>query len=386
MMSDTVDTSRSKARKQQPEKSGIHEPETRTTDASRARSTQSAPATSGQPIASKPTATSNAANETPATRSQARTALGLPDEDTIQALAEAAVRHLSVDKIMARCGSSAAMEIARLELNDTSVDNVIVEGLSTEVRCGSAVLHDVRAILELNFTAHWSYDLKWLGSDSGIKVLGSKANTIELHDIRLPMLQDFRFEIPEVELDDVDIGIDPIIDISLGGSELEGLLLTETDAPSEGFSLAGIDLGDLQITGLEIPGTRTGSMSVDNFKPTEPLVLPGVKLGPISIPGIEIDDVGSDGAVSIMGAELEPIEAPVFKIGSLFKIKLVVDPVLHLQIGELVLSELEASARIESVSAMSIRSSINIDGLSMEELVLQDAHMNSAKLNQTSPA
>ncbi len=101
-------------------------------------------------------------------------------------------------------------------------------------------------------------------------------------------------------------------------------------------------------------------MSVDNFRPTEPLTLPSVKLGPISIPGIEIDDVGSDGAVSIMGAELELIEAPVFKIGNLFKIKLVVDPVLHMQIGELVLSELEASARIESVSAKNIRSSINI--------------------------
>ena len=87
-----------------------------------------------------------------------------------------------------------------------------------------------------------------------------------------------------------------------------------------------------------------------------------------------------------MGAALEPIEAPVFKIGTLFKIKLVVDPVLHLQIGELVLSDLQASARIESVSARNIRSSINIDGLSMEELVLQDARMNSAILKRTSPA
>ena len=137
------------------------------------------------------------------------------------------------------------MEIACLELNDTRVDNVIVEGLSSEVRCGSAVLHDVRAILELNFTVHWSYVLKWLRSESGIKALGSKANAIELYDIRLPMLQDFRFEIPEAEL--------------------------------------------------------------------------------------------------------------------------------------------EASARIQSVSAMSIRSSININGLSMEELVLQDAQMNSDKLNQTAP-
>lgn len=314
--------------------------------------------------------------------SQARTALGQPDAGTLQALAEAAVRHLSVDSIQALSGSSAALNIGRLELNDTGVDHVVVEGLSTQISCGSAVLHNVRAILELNFTAHWSYDLKWLGADNGIKVLGSKANTIELHDIQLPMLQDFRFEIPEVEVNDVEIGIEPLTEIALGGSKLEGLRLADTDAPSDGFSLAGIDLGDLQVTGLDIPGTRTGSMSIDNFKPNDPLTLPAVTLGPISIPGIEIDDIGSDGAVSVMGAELEPIEAPVFKIGNLFKIKLVVDPILNLQIGELVLSELKASAQIDAVTARDIHSTINIDGLSMQELVLEDAQMASAILRE----
>ncbi len=270
-MSDTVDTSRSASHKQKADKPASSKSSASKTGASKPRSRPSVPATSDKPNASTRNVTAKTARKKQAGKSQARTALGQPDADTMRALAEAAVRHLSVDRILARCGSSAAMEIARLELNGTSVDNVIVEGLSTEIRCGSAVLHEVRAILELNFTAHWSYDLKWLGSDSGIKVLGSKANTIELHDIRLPMLQDFRFEIPEVELDDVEINIDPLTDIALGGSELEGLQLSDTDAPSEGFSLAGIDLGDLQVTGLKVPGTRTGSMSVDNFKPFWPM-------------------------------------------------------------------------------------------------------------------
>ena len=135
-------------------------------------------------------------------KKKTRTSLGSPPPQVIQELANATLRNLSVDEILAACGSSSSLDIARIELADTSVNNVVVKGLATQVNCGAAVLHDVRAILELNFTAHWNYDLKWLGSDSGIKVLGSKANTIELHDINLPMLQDFRFEIPEVEIED----------------------------------------------------------------------------------------------------------------------------------------------------------------------------------------
>lgn len=310
-----------------------------------------------------------------------RTMLGQPDAQTLEALASAAIRHLSIDSIQALCGSSASLDIAKVAFTETTVDSVAVGGLSTQVSCGAAVLNDVKAILELNFTAHWRYDLKWLGGDSGIKVLGSKANTVELHDIHLPMLQDFRFDIPQIELSDVAAKIDPLTSLQFGGSDLEGLKISNTDAPADGFSLSGIDLGNLEITGLKVPSTRTGSVQVDSFKPVEPLTLPAVSLGPITIPSIEIDDVSSEGSVSVMGAELETIEAPIFKLGNLFQIKLVVDPVLHLQIGALVLSELEARAHIDSVVARDIRSTVCVEGLSMEDLVLEEASVDKAVLS-----
>ena len=310
-----------------------------------------------------------------------RTALGEPDSETLQALAAAAVRHFSVDTIEALCGSSASLDIHRVALTDSGVDSVQVEGLTTKIECGAAVLHDVRAILELNFTAHWHYDLKWLGIDSGIKVLGSKANTIELHDIQLPMLEDFEFEIPEVVVDDVSVEIDPLSNVHLGGSDLEGLEISGTDAPSDGFSLTGIDIGNLELRGLKVPGTRTHSVRVDSFKPVDSVSLPMINLGPIDIPSVDIDDLASDGAVSVMGATLEAIEAPIFKLGDVFRIKLVVDPVLHLQIGSLVLADLQASARIDSVAAQDIRTSLCIEGLSMEDLKLERASVDRAALS-----
>lgn len=311
---------------------------------------------------------------------QARTSLGQPGVQQLQDLVDAATRQLSVDKIQALCGSSSALNIARIDLTDTGVDDVLVSGLTTRISCGSAVLHDVRAILQLNFTALWSYDLKWLGSDSGTKVLGSKANTIELHDIRLPMLQDFVFEIPEVELDDVEAQISPLTELQLGASELTGLCVENTNAPAEGFKVAGLELGQLDISGLQVPGTHTESLSIDQFKPSQPLNIPGINLGPIELPAVEIDDVSSDGAVSVMGAELQTIEAPLFKLGHLFKVKLVVDPVLNLQIGALVLSDLEASAQVESVQASGISSTVCVEGLEMSDIGLEDASVANVNL------
>jgi len=303
-----------------------------------------------------------------------------PDAQTLQALADAAARQLSVDKINALYGSTKALNIARVALENTQLDDVTIDNLKTRISCGAAVLHNVRAILELNFTAQWSYDLKWLGSDSGTKVLGSKANTIELHDIELPMLQDFVFDVADVRISDVEASIDPLTDVNLGASEFEGLCVSNTDAPSDGFKLTGLDLGQLEVGGLQVPGTHTQSLSIDTFTPSGSIELPSIDLGPISIPAVEIDDVSSDGAVSVIGAQLEVIEAPVFKIGSLFKVKLVVDPVFHLQIGSLVLTQLQASADVESVTARGISSEVCVEGLTMSDIDVHEASVDNISL------
>lgn len=303
-----------------------------------------------------------------------------PNEQTLQFLANAVRRNLRVDQLLGASGGSASLDIAKIELSDSGADHVQISQLTTRVECGSAVLKDVRAIIELKFTAHWSYDLKWLGSDSGIKELGQKANTVSLHDIELPMLEDFVFEVPEVEVRDVEVSIDPLQDLQLGGSELEGLRASRTDAPAQGFTLSDLDLGQLRINGVEIPATLTESVEIDAFKPREPLNLPSLSLGPIAIPAIDIDDVQSRGAVSVMGAELESISAPVFKLGDLFRIKLVVDPILHLQIGNVVLSDLKASADIESVELRDIESRVAVSGVSMQDLALEEIAVNRAEI------
>ncbi|MBX2886079.1 MAG: hypothetical protein KTR32_39350 [Granulosicoccus sp.] len=306
--------------------------------------------------------------------------LGEPDAATIDALTAAVQKNLKIDEILALRGGSQSLDIGKIELDNSSAEQVTVEELSMRVHCGSACLKDVRAIIELSFTAHWEYDLKWLGSDSGVKALGKKANTVSLHDIALPMLEDFVFDVPVVDIEDIEVTVDPIQDLKLGGSELEGLRVSQTDAPTGGLSITNLDLGELEITGVKIPGTHSQTVTIDRFRPNDRLNLPAVSLGPITVPAIEIDDVQSDGAVSVMGAELQGISAPVFKIGDLFKIKIVVDPVLHLQFGSVVLSDLEASARMNAVSINNIESDVNVEAVSMQDLELQDVNMNRAEL------
>ncbi len=309
-----------------------------------------------------------------------RTLLGDADASTKAALATAVRKSLNIEQLVARCGSSSSLDINRIDLTETRADHVHIENLTMQVQCGSAVLQNVRAIIELNFTAHWEYDLKWLGRDSGVMKLGEKASTVELHDIALPRLEDFAFDVPVVDVEDVDVLVDPLTNLKFGGSALEGFRVNQTNAPEEGFSVSNLDLGKLEITGIKVPATHSERVDIDSFSPLQSIKLPSVELGPVTVPAVAIDDVQSDGAVSVLGAELESVVAPVFKIGDVFKIKLVVDPVLHLQIGLVVLSDLEASASIEKVSLKDIEADVSVTGITLENLQLQDAGIERVEL------
>ncbi len=71
-----------------------------------------------------------------------------------------------------------------------------------------------------------------------------------------------------------------------------------------------------------------------------------------------------------MDIQPETFEAPVFKIGDLFKAIFVATPVLHLQIGELVLSELSASASIGAVQIQGVSTPVSVQGVSLSALTL----------------
>ena len=74
--------------------------------------------------------------------------------------------------------------------------------------------------------------------------------------------------------------------------------------------------------------------------------------------------------VTLMDIQPETFEAPVFKIGDIFKAVFVATPVLHLQIGELVLTELSASASIGAVQIAGVSTPVSVEGIRLSDLTL----------------
>ncbi len=294
----------------------------------------------------------------------------LPDARLLDQLTAAVRRRLTVDGISAVGGRAASVNVDRIEVGEAAVEKVTVEHFSARVNCGAALLRNVRAILEMHFSVRWSYDLKAFGSDSGTRTLGSKAKTIPLHDIRIPVLRDIDLEVPEVEVADVTASVQPVEDVALGAAGFSGLAIDSTRVPSSGFQMTGLGFASLGIGHFTAPDADSAGLSVARFSPEAPLRLPDVAVGNIDLPEVEVPEVGSAEPVSLLGIQTETFEAPVFKIGSLFKAVFVVTPVLHLQIGELVLSDLKAAASIGAVRVQGLTTPVTVQGLELRGLTL----------------
>ena len=292
------------------------------------------------------------------------------DQSLLDALTGEIMRRLRIDRVGVASGRAESVQVGRVEIGDTSVESVQLRGLSARVTCGAALLKKVRAILEIHFEVRWSYDLKWFGADSGTKALGSKAKPIPLHDIRIPMLQDIAIVVPEARITDIEADIQGITSLDLGGARFEDLAIANTRLPSEGFGISGLSYGALEIESFGAPAADSERLTIGRFSPDQPVAVPDVEVRGIKVPDIAVPDVASDGAVSIMDIDPEDFEAPVFKIGALFSAIFVARPVLHLQIGELVLTELKATAAIDAVQVQGARAPVTVRDVTLSSLRL----------------
>lgn len=298
------------------------------------------------------------------------------DQSLLNALTGEITRRLRIDRVGVASGRAEGVEIGRVDIGETSIEAVRLQGLSARVTCGTALLKNVRAILEIHFEVRWSYDLKWFGADSGIKALGSKAKPIPLHDIRIPMLQDIAIDVPEARVTDIEADIQGIANLDLGGAGFEGLAIANTRLPSAGFGLSGLSYGEIEIESFGAPAADSERLTIARFAPDQPIAVPDVEVRGIKVPDIAVPDAASNGAVSVMDIDPEDFEAPVFKIGELFKAIFVARPILHLQIGELVLSDLKATAAIEAIRVEGAHAPVTVHevalvGLQLDQLDVQ---------------
>lgn len=296
--------------------------------------------------------------------------------EDLRPLLAAIARKITIEHVAVGSGLLQRVRIDKVQLGAATVDRLAITGATAHLRSASAFLHNVHLDLELRLTLEWWYDFGIFGDDSGTESLGSLWFGLPVGSVVIPSLANLDLHIPSVAVDNLSASVPPIVDLELGPTELAGISAERTALPTGGLAVTGLGLGALGLSHVTVPGVTTREAAVDRLRPTQPLTVPSIHLANLSIPSTSIPNVTGgafafDAQASSRGVE---VSFGIFGFGFF------IQPVAHMQVGSLTLTDVSLSADVDSIALQGIHVPVEVRGVHIDGIQLNEVAVEEIKL------
>jgi hypothetical protein len=285
------------------------------------------------------------------------------------------VRKINVAQIVAKTGQVGDISIGEIAIGDVVVDSLKLTDTSANLTSGSAFLQDVAMTLELRFRLEWWIDIE-IYEDEGVEDLPTLWFSMNVGNVQVPSLDDIEMDIPEVTVSNLSANVAPIKNLDLGPAGFTKLKVDDLTLPSAGFSLAGLALGTLNLSGLGAPEVKAAKAGIDEFTPTHTVVLPAANVQGISIPSTSIPNVSSGN----FGLDAQASSRALKVDFDIFGFRFVVTPIVHMHINAMTLQGLALSADVGQVSVQNARLPVNVKNIVLKSLKLDDVSLSDISL------
>lgn len=281
-------------------------------------------------------------------------------------------RKIAIDQVSVDNGSLNNLRVENVTLGSASIGTLKVENTQASLANATAVLNQVRSIVELDFHLKWEIDLGWIGHWDGNEHMGSLDIPVDLGTITVPSLGDIDLQVPSIDIPGLVAKMQPISQLDLGNLDLDGLRLDKLSLPSAGVSISGLGVGELSLSSLSVPAASGEAMRVNRAAPSKQLTLPGASLENVVIPKIAIPAAQSGAFQADAGASDKSIGVNL----RILKVSVVVTPTVHLDVGSMTLSNAQLGATLGKVSLDNISLPVSLEGISSGELGLNSINVS----------
>ncbi len=282
-------------------------------------------------------------------------------------------RRINIDQVTAESGTSDNVTINKMTLGDATIESLTLSNVAATLQGSQAFLENVRTVLELHFTFQWEVDLGWLGSWGDTNDLGSINIPVNVGNVSIPSLANIQFNIPTATVTNAKAHIDPISNLALGPAHFGKITVNDTDAPSEGFNITGMSVGDVNVNKIGIPKTNTTSANIASITPDRAITLPQATITGASLPAVQVGTINAGGFGFPANASRRTLEIDL----GILDFKLNIDPIMHLNVGAMTIRDASFAVALGRMDARNITVPIKIEGVNVQKLGL-----NSLKINQ----
>lgn len=297
-------------------------------------------------------------------------------EERVGPILAQVLRKISIDQIRAESGTLGDLDVAKVVLGDATIDKVILTGTSATLNGAQAFLQTVRMVLDLQFTLEWEVDLGWIGNWSGTENLGSLPFGLNLGNVSVPSLANINLSIPNVTVDNVQAVVNPINNLDLGGAKITKVMARDTDVPADGFSLVGLGLGSASIKNFSVPKTSTATATIEEFEPNSAIKLPGAEVSNLQIPSSQVENISTGGFNFLAQASARSLGVDL----GILAVRIIVTPVVHLDVGSMIIQDVELSAMANRLNVQGIQVPVKIRGITVRDIILQTVKIGEISL------
>ncbi|WP_210526899.1 hypothetical protein [Rubellimicrobium arenae] len=281
-----------------------------------------------------------------------------------------ALKRVDISQILAKSGVAGSIGVGRIELGQATIERVAIQGVNARLEAGSTQLEGVRGVIRIIATLAYRVLLADRTASAEFRFPFSIGNVV------IPNLDNINVNIPSATLSDARIGVEPILNLDLGGGQFTDLRIDGTHLPAAGFGLDGIALGNVMLRDVSVPATFTSSLSIGSFAPVQPLRLPNTVLAGLQLPDVDVPHVSSGAPISIPSITPVDVGTSVGFDLILLSVRLSLRPVVDIEISALTIKDIEAFSSVQRIAIEDIRAPVTLHDFRLGELELREVTIN----------
>lgn len=240
-----------------------------------------------------------------------------------------------------------AISVGQVAIGPIKIGRLVISGFELDAACDGALLRNFRVSISYAMSLEWVLRLEAPGvafADSGTVDFGIQNFEIGFGDIKLPGLETFKIGIESLSLGNAEAASAPVANLNLGTAVAETIKAENLKLPIQGFSLAGIGLGNLKIGGLGVPAASLDKVTIGRVR-GDAAPLGQMSLANLALPAASVADIASQGADLSAAPRPKVLHAD---LGSL-DLTLRVSPKAEAHIDQLLIRNISASTSIGKI-------------------------------------
>jgi hypothetical protein len=258
------------------------------------------------------------------------------------------------------------VSVGQVGIGPITIGQLVLNDFALNTAGDGAFLRNFVVTMTYAMSLDWHLHIDLPGhviDDSGTEDLDSPTFIVGFGDIRIPGIENIKISIDSLTLDNPAATVNPLSNIQLGAAVAEQIQARNLTLPTNGFSLAGLGLGTLNVGGFGVPAAKLDSVTIGRVH-GDATPFGQMALTNLALPSVAVADIVGQGVDTV--ATPKP-KAFHLDLGCL-DLTLKVNPTAEAHIDQLVISNVTANMSIGKIELNNIVAPYELLNLTLSQV------------------